>query len=176
MNKPYNRCLYCSRRLAEPSECDGPRTSAMSIDRWREYMRDVKEISGLTYEDIAERSNGQLSASSVQNVLAPSAKGDIQRETARLIENAIFGSSNAHPCPVDLLDAVPAERKRVMELEAELDKLRSNIARTHDSHDRELQIVREEAQRKIDHLKDQIEYLQEVNDRNSKVIDKLLEK
>lgn len=176
MNKPYNRCLYCPRRLADPPECDGPRTSAMAIDRWREYMRNVKEISGLTYEDIAERSGGQLSGSTVQNVLAPSAKGDITRETARLIENAIFGSSNAHPCPIDLLDAVPAERKRVMELEAELAQLRSNIARTHDFQEKELKAVREEAQRKIDHLKDEVGYLREENERKNKMIDKILDR
>lgn len=157
MNKPYNRCLYCQRRLADPPECDGPRTSAMRIDRWREYMRDVKDISGLTFEEIAALSDGQLSVNTIKTVLAPSAKGDIQRETARLIENAIFGSSNTHPCPIDLLDAIPAERKRVMELEADLEKLRSNIARTHDSHDRELEIVREEAQKKIDFLKAELE-------------------
>lgn len=187
MNKPYNRCLYCSRRLSDPPECDGPRTSAMAIDRWREYMRDVKEISGLTFDDIAGNSGRQLSANTVKTVLAPSAKGDIQRETARLIENALFGSSNAHPCPVDIMDAIPDEQKRVAELEAVLAQLRANIGRTHDFQEKELAAVRADAEarikeikdkhaREIAHLQDQIRYLRSINDRNGRIIDNLMGK
>lgn len=174
MDKPYNRCLYCPKRLANPSECDGPRTSGMPIERWREYMRDLKEVQGLTYEDIANRSNGMLSFSTVQNVLAPGAKNDVTRETARLIENAIFDSSNAHPCPVDILDAIPDERKRIREVEDEMKELRKNIEFVHASYRVEMDTIRKEAQVKIDHLKSEISRLEKENDYKKQLIDRLL--
>lgn len=167
--KPYNRCLYCPRRLSDPPECDGPRTSAMKTDRWREYMRDIKEVSGMTYEEIAAKSDGMLSEGTIQNVLAPGAKGDITRETARLIENALFGSSNKHPCPIDLLEAIPAEQKKVMEVESEMAELRKNIEFMHSSYKVEMDAIRAEAQKKIDYLRDE-------NARLHRIIDKLTDK
>lgn len=148
----------------------------MPTDRWREYMRDIKEIMGLTFKDIAEGTGGMMSTETVQNLLAPSAKGDVTRETARLIENAIFGSSNAHPCPIDIMETIPAEHKKIMDVEEEMAALRKNIALIHDSYNEELSRVRAEAQKKIDHLKDQIEYLRSINDCNARIIDRLMEK
>ncbi len=185
--KPYNRCLFCSKRLSEPKECNGPRTGSMPTDRWREYMRDIKDTDGLTFEEIAERTHGQMSSQSIQNALAPGATGDLTRERARIIENAILGDSIAPPCPFDFLDDISADSKRVMEIEAELEQLRNNIGRTHDFQEKELAAVRADAQKRLDeaqakhqreiaHLKSQIEYLEKVNDRNAKVIDSLLER
>ena len=170
-DKPYNRCLHCDYRN---NGCDGPRTSAMELERWREFMRDMKEAEGLTYVEIAERSG--LSVKTIEKKLSPGGDGqDIMRETARLIENAIIGSSNQYPCYVAFLESVPEHSKNVMEVEAEMAELRKNIEHIHKSYQEELKTVREDAQRKIDHLKDQIAYLRGVNDRNAKIIDKLME-
>ena len=130
-------------------------------------MRDVKEIAGLTYEDIAAASDGMLSTGTVQNVLAPKAKGDVTRETARLIENAIFGSSNTHPCPIDILGEIPDEKKKIMDTEIEMAKLRENINLIHNSYKEELEIVRAEAKKKVDFLLKEIE-------RQNSIIDKLM--
>lgn len=167
-DKPYNRCLYCKKRRCDPSECNGPRTSSMTTDRWREYMRDLKDVEGLTYEELSERTGGQLSAPSIQNSLAPGASGDITREKARLIENAVFGVSVAPPCPFDFIAEMSADGKRVMDLEAELEQLRSNISRIHDSYEKELETVRADAQKKLD-------YLLSENQRLHKMIDRLLD-
>lgn len=178
--KPYNRCLYCKKRNAEPSECNGPRTASMETPRWREYMRDLKEVEGLTYDEISERTGGQLSAASIQNVLAPGAVGDVTREKARLIENAIFGASVAPPCPFDFMDEMTADAKRVIELEAELAQLRANIGRTHDFQEKELQAVREEAERHKDSIRAEaqkkIDHLMAENQWLRKMVDRLSEK
>ena len=50
--KPYNKCLSCPHRS---TRCDGPRTSAMELRRWCEFMRDMKELNGLTNLEIAEK-------------------------------------------------------------------------------------------------------------------------
>ena len=167
--KPYNRCLFCPKRLSEPRECNGPRTGSMKTDRWREYMRDIKEVDGLTFDEIAERTNGLMSTQSIQNALAPGATRDLNRETARIIENAVFGVSVGDPCPFDFLDSLDVDGKRVVEVEAELAQLRQNIKHIHDSYNQELETVRAEYQRKIDYLKDE-------NEKKSRIIDKLLEK
>lgn len=167
--KPYNRCLFCPKRLSEPRECNGPRTGSMPTERWREYMRDIKEVDGLTFEEIASRTNDQMSAASIQNALAPGATRDLTRETARIIENAIFGVSVAHPCPFEFLDGMSADAKRVAEVQAELTQLRANISRIHDSHEKELESVRADAQKKVD-------YLLAENQRLHKIVDRLLEK
>lgn len=139
-------------------------------------MRDMKEVDGLTFEEIAARTNGLMSAASVQNALAPGTTRDLTRETARIIENAILGVSVAPPCPFEFLDGMSADAKKLAEMEAELVQLRSNIARTHDSYDYELNIVRTEAQKKIDYLKSENDRLRVQMERKDEYIDRLAKK
>ena len=155
--KPYNRCLYCPKRLSNPRECNGPRTGSMKTDRWREYMRDIKEVDGLTFEEIAARTNGQMSVASLQGALAPGTTRDLNRETARIIENAIFGMDVAHPCPFEFLDNMDADGKRVMEVEEELSQLRSNIGKTHEFQEKVINSIREDAEKRFYELKDKYE-------------------
>lgn len=163
-SKPYNRCLTCPHRQ---TACDGPRTAAMPLIRWKEFMRDMKDINGLTYAEIAEKSG--LSERTVQNKLSEKNDEDVMRETARLIENAIIGSSNQYPCYLAFQDSLPKESRTVSEVEHEMEDLRKNIALIHDSYKKELDKVRAEAQERIDFLKSQIEF-------KESVIKKLLEK
>ena len=165
--KPYNRCLLCPHRVGDQVHCDGPRTSSMPIERWREYMRDVKDIENLTYADIAERAGNVLSEKTIQNALAPGAKGDINRETARLIENAIFGSSSQYPCYMAFIESLPEGTRKVTEVEEEMAGLRKNIAMIHDSYKAELEQVRHDYQAHIDFLTAQIE-------QKDKIISKLV--
>lgn len=125
--KPYNRCLWCPKRRSVPRECNGPRTGSLHTDRWRELMRDLKEVDGLTFEGIAARTNGQMSPQSVQNALAPSATRDLTRETARIIENAIMGDSIAPPCPFDFLADSTSSAKRISDAEDEIARLKKDI-------------------------------------------------
>lgn len=174
--KPYNRCLFCPKRMSDPRECNGPRTGSMTTDRWREYMRDIKEVDGLTFDEIAERTNGQMSAASIQNALAPGATRDLNRETARIIENAMFGGAVADPCPFEFLGSLPDDTKKAAALETEMEKLRSNISAIHDFYNLELSTVRGECQRKLDYLKEENQRLREQMDRKDEYIDRLAKK
>ena len=106
--KPYNMCLQCRHRQVR---CDGLRTSTMSLHDWCEYMRDMKEVNGLTNAYIAECTG--ISVKTIEKLLALTYEQDIMRETARKIEHTIIGSANQHPCylafeenlPDDLLSA-----------------------------------------------------------------------
>lgn len=160
--KPYNRCLHCDIR---GESCNGPRTASMPLERWREFMRDMKDIEGLTYAEIANRSG--IPARTVEKKLAPGGDGqDIMRETARLIEGAILGPTAQYPCYKAFLDELPDDKKSSVALEAEMEVLRKNIELLHSAY-QELEIVRAEAQVKID-------FLRAENEKKDRIIDRLL--
>jgi len=183
-DKPYNRCLSCPHRQ---SRCDGPRTSAMSLERWCEFMRDMKDLNGLTNAYIAEKAD--VSIKTIERLMAQRCEQDILRDTARRIEDAIIGSSNQYPCYLAFEENLPDERKlddAMRELERALDDnrdYREALDKIHDSYKAEMQAIREEAQRKIDFLVEQVKRLTADNDnlwaennRKSKIVDMFLAK
>lgn len=183
--KPYNRCLSCQHRKVR---CDGPRTSAMDLARWCEFMRDMKEINKLTNAYIAEKSG--VSIKTIERLMAQNSDQDIMRETARRIEDVIIGSSNQYPCILASEESIPEDTQRLntalMELEHALSDnkdYRAVLENIHASYNAEMQTIRKEAQEKIDYLKEQVEQLRRENDnlweenkRKSKYVDLLLEK
>ena len=184
--KPYNKCLTCQHRMEK--RCDGPRTSAMKLPRWCEFMRALKEANGLTNAEIAERSD--VSIKTIERIMAKNCDQDIMRDTARRIEDAIIGSSNQYPCYLAFEETVPQSNEKLndalRELERALDDnkdYRKALDNIHDSYKAEMQMIRDEAQVKIDFLRSQLDRLQKDNDnlwaeniRKSKVVDMFLEK
>lgn len=185
-DKPYNRCLSCHHRIEK--QCDGPRTSAMSLKRWCEFMRALKEANGLTNQEIFERSG--VSVKTIERIMALNCDQDIMRETARSIEDAIIGSSNQYPCYLAFEETVPQSNEKLNEALRELERALSDnrdyrkaLDNIHDSYKAEMQTIRDEAQAKITYLRTQIDRLQRDNDnlwaennRKSKVVDMFLEK
>lgn len=183
--KPYNMCLPCKHRIAH--RCDGPRTSAMTLERWCEFMRDMKEANGLTNAYIAEKSG--VSVKTVERLMAQNCEQDIMRETARAIEDAIIGSSNQYPCYLAFEESIPDASQKLSEAMSELERAlndnkdyRTALDNIHSSYAAEMQKIREEAQAKIDFLLDQVTRLRRDNDnlwaenkRKSKVVDMFIE-
>ena len=114
--KPYNRCLSCPHRSEK--RCDGPRTSAMDLHRWCEFMRDMKEANELTNAYIAEKSG--VSIKTIERIMALNSDQDIMRETARRIEDAIIGSSNQYPCYLAFEETLPDNTQQIAQATAEL--------------------------------------------------------
>lgn len=176
--KPYNRCLFCHHRIEK--RCDGARSSAMELQRWCEYMRDMKEANGLTNAYIAEASG--VSLKTIDRIIAMKCEQDIMRETARRIENAIIGSSNQYPCILAYEESVPNHANKLSETMKDLEYTRSTLANIQAAYNAEIQTVRAEAQRKIDFLMKEVERLyKEVDDlwaenrRKSKIVDLYVE-
>ena len=182
--KPYNRCLSCPHRQ---TRCDGPRTSAMPLERWCEFMRDMKELNGLTNAYIAE--SAEVSIKTIERLMAQRCDQDIMRETARRIEDAIIGSSNQYPCYLAFEESLPDESKMndaMRELERVLNDnqdYREALDNIHESYKAEMQAIRDEAQKKIDFLLGQVAQLREdnnnlwaENNRKSKIVDMFLAK
>lgn len=164
--KPYNRCLSCPHRKVR---CDGPRTSGLALERWWEYMRDLKALNGLTNAYIAEAA--ELSVKTVEKVLGPTPpESDIMRDTARRIENAIIGATSQYPCylafeeenmpDAQKLNAAQLELKRMLEDNQEYRVALENI---HSSYKAEMDAIRTAYQNEIDTIradaKKQVDYL-----------------
>ena len=185
-DKPYNKCLNCQHRTEK--RCDGPRTSAMPLERWCEFMRALKEANGLTNQEVSDRSG--VSIKTIERIMAQNCDQDIMRETARRIEDAIIGSSNQYPCYLAFEESVPQANERLNDAMRELERVlndnedyRKALDAIHDSYKEEMRTIRDEAQVKIADLRNQIDRLQRDNDylwaennRKSKFVDMFLEK
>lgn len=191
-DKPYNRCLSCHHRK---ERCDGPRTSAMPLPRWCEFMRDMKEINGLTNADVAEKSG--VSVKTIERLMALKSDQDIMRETARLIEDAIIGSSNQYPCYLAFEETIPDNSQQLSKAMSELERAladnkdyRAALDDIHTSYNAEMQAIRNEAKEKIEILQEKVAILtkdlekaremadawRSENDRKGRLIDKYLDK
>ena len=182
--KPYNRCLSCQHRKVR---CDGPRTSGLELARWCEYMRDMKEVNGLTNAYIAAEAD--VSVKTVERLMALNSDQDILRDTARRIENAIIGSTSTYPCylafeeenrPDEKMNDAMRELERAL---ADNKDYREALDNIHTSYKAEMETIRAEAQKKVDFLLDQVAQLRAdnnnlwaENNRKSKVIDTFLSK
>lgn len=160
-SKPYNRCLSCPHRKVR---CDGPRTAGLELARWCEYMRDMKEVNGLTNAFIAEESG--VSVKTIEKIMALNASQDIMRETARRIENAIIGSTSKYPCYLAFEEENKPDGNKINALYmAEVQTIRA-----------EAKERIEQYQVQIDRLRQEIDYLRLENDRKARIIDKFLDK
>lgn len=184
-NKPYNRCLTCEHRKVR---CDGPRTSAMPLLEWCEFMRDMKEANGLTNAYIADKSG--VSVKRIEQLMSKKCDQDIMRETARRIEDAIIGSSNQYPCYLAFEETLPNNTQQLTDATRELERAiaynrdyKTALDNIHASYNAEMQLIREEAQKKIDFLLKELQKAQTdaehwrfENDRKGRLIETYMEK
>jgi len=185
--KPYNRCIDCPHR--KERRCDGPRTAGLPLERWWEYMRDLKEANGLTNAYISEAA--EMSVKTIERVLGPNPpEQDLMRDTARRIENAIIGSTSQYPCYLAFEEENFPDEKKLNDALIELERAmadnkdyRAALDNIHASYNAEMETIRAEAQKKIDFLMEQVQRLTRENDnlwaennRKSKVVDMFLEK
>lgn len=185
-NKPYNKCFACGH-LKTP-RCNGPRTSSMTLKEWCGYMKDLRDLFGLTNEWIAEQA--EVSIKTINKIMARNIDQDIMRETARRIEDVILGNESQAPCFLVFEEEKGSDNLKLDEALAELERASSDVKdyqnlldNIHNSYNSEMSIVRDEAQRKIQYLLAEIEILRKdleywrgENERKSKIIDKYFDK
>ena len=135
--KPYNRCIDC---VYIGKECDGPNFLAMTIDRWCEWCRYRKDYIHLTNAEIAERAG--LSEVTVKRIIAGNASGLLVDTMQRVTKVLVYGKWGQYPCAM-AAHGEPEEMKAAAE---ECKRLQDSIAE-----------IRSDSQRKIDHLKAQID-------------------
>ena len=159
--KSYNRCLTCHHRTVR---CNGPRTADLPLERWCEYMKDMKKANHLTNADVAEKSG--VSLKTIERIMSLSNDQDIMRDTARRIESAIMGSERKYPCilafqEAETPEATHGELEHVLAENREYEAVLDNI---HASYKAEMDTIRSDAQKKIDYLVDLVAKLRADNE------------
>lgn len=180
----YDICLRC---MDLGIKCDGPNTLAMTLDRWCEWCRSLKDLRGMTNAQIAEESG--VSLATVDRIMSGKSPKDIRRNTAADINRALVGSIGKWPCSKAYEGEVATTIKELELKTAELEGLRRTLEEIHISYSRELDRVRESFTRELDSVRTsysaelekvrqeaqaKIDYLKLENERKDKVIDKLL--
>lgn len=147
----------------------------------------MKEANNLSNIEVAEKSG--VSIKTIERIMAQNCDHDIMRETARLIEDAIIGSSNQYPCYLAFEENVPAINEKLNDALQDLERALADnedykkaLDNIHASYNAELQMIRDEAQAKIADMRSQLDRLQRNNDylwaennRKSKMIDMFIE-
>jgi plasmid maintenance system antidote protein VapI len=183
-DKPYYKCLVCSH--FSEKRCGIPLSRLPLID-WCICIRVVKEAKHLTNNYVAEKAD--VSVKTIEKIVALNCDADIRRDTARRIEDVVFGEPCDIVCYLEIANSVPEASEMLntamIDLERALsdnDDIRKAMDNVQISHAAEIQAIRDEDQKKIDYLREQLLRLQRDNDnlweenkRKSRLIDKLLE-
>ena len=182
-DKPYYKCLVCSH--FSEKRCGIP-LSRLPLEDWCICIRVVKESKHLTNAYVAEKAD--VSIKTIEKIVALNCDQDIRRDTARRIEDAVFGDPCDIVCYLEIADSVPEASERLNNAMIELERalsdnedIRKAMDNVQITHAAEMQAIRDEDQKKIDYLREQNMRLQRDNDnlwaeniRKSKLIDNLL--
>lgn len=148
--KPYNICVSCSRI---GQTCDGPNFLAMSVERWCEWCRLRRDYLGWKNATLAEKSG--VSKISIDRIMSGDVK-DLRITTMQTVTKALVnGTWGQSPCVLvteterEIYVDNPVIIAQCQHLQNSLDTLSAEYAAGMAS-------IREEAQRKIDFLKEQI--------------------
>ena len=184
-DKPYYKCLVCSH--FSEKRCGIP-LSRLPLEDWCVCIRVVKEAKHLTNAYVAEKAD--VSVKTIEKIVALNCDQDIRRDTARRIEDTVFGEPCDIVCYLEMADSVPEASEKLnaamIDLERALsdnEDIRKAMDNVQITHAAEMQAIRDEEKKKIDYLREQNLRLQRDNDnlwaeniRKSKIIDSLIEK
>jgi len=181
---PFDVCIDCSRRAVA---CSGPRTTAMSHERYVEWMKRLCAKWGGTRQQLADTTG--VSKSTIDDFFAGRRK-DISRTTAGLLEDVLIGGDSKWPCAM-LLDAekeiVYEDRPETLEAlrlnmdanqekAAQISALRQNFEELRAAHERELQRMRADYEENIQEYKELVAHMRAQVNRKDDYIDRLAKK
>ncbi len=173
---PFDDCLSC---VFLGNGCSGPRTTAMSHERYLEWLKALKKLRGATAQIIAESAG--LAKTTVDDIFGGRRK-DIGRTTAGMIEDYLIGGAAKWPCAMDLnkgKEVVYEDRPETLdalrERSVQVENLRRNYDDLKKSVDHELERVRAEYMEDIAFYRDQLALLKDQLQRKDRYIDILIE-
>lgn len=162
--KPYNICISCPK-LGQT--CDGPNFLAMSVERWCEWCRFRKDFLGWKNSYIAEKAG--VSKMSVDRIMAGDVK-DLRITTMQAVTRALVnGTWGQSPCVL----VTETEKEIYVDnpvIVAQCQHLQNSLDKLSEDYRAELAYVREEAQNKINFLRDQVA----IKDRHIELLHSLL--
>ena len=148
--KPYNICISCAK-LGQT--CDGPNFLAMSVERWCEWCRLRRDHLKWKNQTIAD--NARLSKVSIDRIMGGDVK-DLRITTMQAVTKALVNGAWGHsPCVL----VTETEKEIYVDnpvIIAQCQHLQNTLDTMSAEYKTEMTAVREEAQKKIDFLREQI--------------------
>lgn len=148
--KPYNICISCPKI---GQTCDGPNFLAMTIERWCEWCHLRKDHLGWKNQTLADKA--MVSKASVDRIMAGDPK-DLRITTMQAVTKALVnGAWGQSPC------VLVTETEKEIQVDnpvivAQCQHLQNTLDTLTEEYKAERIAFREEAQKKIDFLKEQI--------------------
>ena len=184
-DKPFNKCFECR---SFRNGCSGPNLSVMGIERVCEFLQLARIFLNYSYQQVADGTGvslatvkrtltGKISDPSFFTISAISVflLGDPKGKSPCAIPNTLSSHENEAKLNNALIDL-----ERAMNDNKDYRQALDNI---HISYNAEMQLIRDDAQKKIDFLLSEVERLRSEseawrfeNDRKGKLIDKYMEK
>ncbi len=162
--KPYNICISCSK-LGQ--SCDGPNFLAMTVERWCEWCHLRRDHLKWKNQTIADKAG--VSKVSIDRIMAGDVK-DLRITTMQAVTRALVnGTWGQSPCVL----VTESEKEIYVDnpvIIAQCQNLQNTLDTLTTEYRTELAFVREEAQRKIAFLRDQIS----IKDRHIELLHSLI--
>lgn len=167
--KPYNICVSCSK-LGQ--SCDGPNFLAMTVERWCEWCKLRRDHLRWKNQTIADKAG--VSKVSIDRIMAGDVK-DLRITTMQAVSKALVnGVWGQSPCVL-----VTESEKEIYAdnpvIVAQCQQIQITLDALSEEYKTEVAGIREEAQKKIDFLREQvrikdkhIELLHSIIERNGK--------
>lgn len=148
--KPYNICISCPKI---GQTCDGPNFLAMSVERWCEWCHLRRDFLGWKNAIVAEKAG--VSKMSVDRIMACDVK-DLRITTMQAVTRALVnGAWGQSPCVL----VTETEKEIYVDnpvIVAQCQHLQNSLDKLSEDYRAELAYVREEAQNKINFLREQV--------------------
>lgn len=148
--KPYNICISCPKI---GQSCDGPNFLAMTIERWCEWCHLRRDYLGWKNQTIADKSG--VSKISIDRIMAGDVK-DLRITTMQAVTKALVnGVWGQSPCVL----VTETEKEIYVDnpvIVAQCQHLQNSLDILSEEYKKEVANVREDAQQKIDFLREQV--------------------
>lgn len=148
--KPYNICISCSK-LGQ--SCDGPNFLAMTVERWCEWCHLRRDHLKWKNQTIADKAG--VSKISIDRIMAGDVK-DLRISTMQAVTKALVnGSWGQSPCVLvtETENKIDVDNPVIV---AQCQQIQNTLDSLSAEYKNEIVAVREEAQKKIDFLREQI--------------------
>ena len=148
--KPYNICISCPKI---GQTCDGPNFLAMSVERWCEWCHLRRDYLKWKNQTIADKSG--VSKMSVDRIMSGDVK-DLRITTMQAVTRALVnGAWGQSPC------VLVTETEKEIQVDnpvivAQCQHLQNTLDTLTEDYKKGLAFIREEAQKKIDFLREQV--------------------
>jgi hypothetical protein len=181
---PFDVCLDCPHRAVA---CSGPRTTAMSHERYVAWLKRLFAKWGGTRQQLAHIA--RVSKSSIDDLFAGRRK-DISRMTAGLLEDALIGGDSKWPCAMwldsdkeivyqdrpETLEALRINMEANQEKDAQIIGMQQSIEELKADHEKMVAQLKAEHADDIKEYRELVAHLRTQIDRKDDYIDRLAKK